>query len=167
MTSSCSLKKNPTVQSDRLHCEGGRGVRPLVRLPACAVQASTNRGQEYRRLLLGHAGGVERCVWEQAAWSKWATADGHAVATILYDLLKAFDHVAYQKLIDAAAPTRFPVRQLTLLLSSSTKRGGAAGATRHHPGVRIRDDAPPTAAGGTASGGASGASDCVHSCRGR
>ena len=38
---------------------------------------------------------VERCVWEQAAWSEWATADGHAVATILSDLLKAFDHVAY------------------------------------------------------------------------
>ena len=25
--------------------------------------------------------GVERCVWEQAAWSEWATPDGHAVAT--------------------------------------------------------------------------------------
>ena len=33
-------------------------------------------------------------------------ADGHAVATILHDLLKAFDHVAYQKLIDAAVRTR-------------------------------------------------------------
>ena len=62
------------------------------------------------------ARGVERCVWEQAAWSKWATADGHAVATILYDLLKAFDHVAYHKLIDAAVRTHFPVRQLKLLL---------------------------------------------------
>ena len=60
---------------------------------------------------------VERCVWEeQAAWSGWATADGHAAATILCDLLKAFDHVAYQKLIDAAVRTRFPVRQLKLLL---------------------------------------------------
>ena len=48
------------------------------------------------------ARGVERCVWEQAAWSEWATADGHAAATILYDLLEAFDQVAYQKLIDAA-----------------------------------------------------------------
>ena len=34
------------------------------------------------------------CVWEQAAWSEWATPDGHAVATILRDLLKAFDHEA-------------------------------------------------------------------------
>ena len=32
------------------------------------------------------ARGVDRCVWEQAAWSEWATADGHAVATILYEL---------------------------------------------------------------------------------
>ena len=63
-----------------------------------------------------HARGVERCVWEQAAWSEWSSAGGHAVATILYDLLKAFDHVAYQKLIDAAVRTRFPMRQLKLLL---------------------------------------------------
>ena len=35
---------------------------------------------------------------------------------ILNDLLEAFDHVAYQKLIDAAVRTRFPVRQLKLLL---------------------------------------------------
>ena len=54
--------------------------------------------------------------WEEAAWSEWATADGHAVATVLYDLLKAFDHVAYQKLIDAEVRTRFPLRQLKLLL---------------------------------------------------
>ena len=40
----------------------------------------------------------------------------HAVATILYDLLKAFDHVAYHKLIDAAVRMHFPVRQLKLLL---------------------------------------------------
>ena len=62
-----------------------------------------------------HTRGVERCVWEQAAWSEWATADGHAVATIFYDLLKVFDHVAYQK-VDAAVRTRFPLRQLKLLL---------------------------------------------------
>ena len=43
------------------------------------------------------ARGVEKCVWEQAACSEWATADGHAAATILCDLLKAFDHVAFQK----------------------------------------------------------------------
>ena len=61
------------------------------------------------------ARGVERCVWEQPAWSEWATADGHAVAAILYDLLKAFDRVAYQKLIDAAERTRLPMRQLKLL----------------------------------------------------
>ena len=62
------------------------------------------------------ARGVERSLWEQAARSEWATADGHPVATILHDLPKAFDHVAYQKLIDAALRTRFPVRQLELLL---------------------------------------------------
>ena len=28
------------------------------------------------------AGGVEWCVWEQTTLSEWATADGHAVATI-------------------------------------------------------------------------------------
>ena len=33
----------------------------------------------------------------------WATADGQAVTAILHDLLKAVDHVAYQKLIDAGA----------------------------------------------------------------
>ena len=37
---------------------------------------------------------------EQAAWSE--CAEGQLVATILYDLLRPFDHVAYQKLIDAA-----------------------------------------------------------------
>ena len=62
------------------------------------------------------ARGVERYVWEQATWSEWATADGHAEATILCDLLKAFDHVAYNKLIDAAVRTHFPVRQLKLPL---------------------------------------------------
>ena len=60
-----------------------------------------------------HERGVERCVWEQAAWGEWATADGQAVNTILHDLLKAVDHVAYQKLIDAAVRTRLPVRQLS------------------------------------------------------
>ena len=55
-----------------------------------------------------HARGVERCVWEQATWSEWATADGRAAATILHDLLQAFDHVAHQKLVDAAVRTRFP-----------------------------------------------------------
>ena len=62
------------------------------------------------------ARGVDRCVWEQAGRSEWATADGHAVATILYCLLKAFDHVAYHKLIDGAVRTNFPVGQLNLLL---------------------------------------------------
>ena len=49
--------------------------------------------------------GVVRCVWKQAARSEWATADGYVVATIFYDL----------GLIDAAARTRFPLRQLRLL----------------------------------------------------
>ena len=52
--------------------------------------------------------GMERCAWEQAGWSDWATGDGHAVAAILKsDFLKAFDHVAYQKLIDAALRADF------------------------------------------------------------
>ena len=38
------------------------------------------------------------------------------MATLLCDLLEALDHVAYQKLIDAAVRTRLPVRQLKLLL---------------------------------------------------
>ena len=52
---------------------------------------------------------------------------------------------------------RFPVRQLELLLAppGGQARGtrwrcrrGAAGTTRHHSGVRIRDNAPSTAAVG-------------------
>ena len=84
----------------------------LRRIEAQLWEASNSEGFFWAT----RARGVERCVWEQAAWSEWATADGHAVATILYDLLKAFDHVAYQKLIDAAVRTRFPMRQLKLLL---------------------------------------------------
>ena len=106
------------------------------------------------------ARGVERCVWEQAAWGVWATADGHAVATILYDQLKVFGHVAYRKLIDAAVRTRFPVRQLELLLQLY-QAAGAAGTTRHHSGVCFRNNAPPAAAGGSASG-----STDVRPCRG-
>ena len=108
------------------------------------------------------APGLERCVWEQAAWSEWATADGHAVATIL---------CAHLKLVDAEVRTRFPMRQLKLLLPlylaarhvepGGVAREGAVGATRHHPGMCFRDDAPPAAAGGTAPGGESGASDGV------
>ena len=45
----------------------------------------------------------------------WAIADGRAVA-ILHDLLEASDFVAYQKLIDAAVRTEFPLRQLRLLV---------------------------------------------------
>ena len=76
----------------------------LRRIEAQLWEASNSEGFFWAT----HARGVERCGWEQAAWSEWATADGHAVATILYDLLKAFDHVAYQKLVDAAVRTRFP-----------------------------------------------------------
>ena len=36
--------------------------------------------------------------------------------TIQFNLLKTFDHVAYQKLIDAAMRARFPMRQLKLSL---------------------------------------------------
>ena len=64
------------------------------------------------------ARGVERCVWEQAAWSEWATAD-----VARGSMLRAFDHVAYQKLIDAAVRTRFSMRQLKLLLPLCQARG--------------------------------------------
>ena len=72
---------------------------------------------------------IEAEVWEasnrvQAAWSEWATADGHAVATLLYDLLKAFDHVAFQKLTDAAVRTRFPVE--TAQAAAAALPGGQA-----------------------------------------
>ena len=46
--------------------------------------------------------------WPQRTATQWPT--------ILHDLIKAFDHVAYQKLIDAAVRTRFTVTQLKLLL---------------------------------------------------
>ena len=99
---------------------GVRPIRALFRHRTRAVQASSHRGkgvgglQHGGFLLATHAPSVERCVWEQAAWSEWATADGHAVDTILNDLIKAFDHVACQKLNDAAVRTRFPVGQLRL-----------------------------------------------------
>ena len=88
-------------------------------LPRVRVQCKLRRIEA--RNIVGifwatQARGVERCVWEQAAWSEWATVDGHAVATILRDPVKAFYHVAYQKLVDAAVRTRFPMRQLKLLL---------------------------------------------------
>ena len=92
------------------------GVRPIGLLFAIVRTQCKLRRIEAKMWEATQARGVERCVWEQAAWSEWATADGHAVATILRDLLKAFDHVAYRKLIDAAGRTRFPMRQLKLLL---------------------------------------------------
>ena len=53
----------------------------------------------------------------------------HAAATILHDLLKAFDHVAYH--IDAAVRTHFPVRQLKLplLLCWAARHVELCGAT--------------------------------------
>ena len=106
-----------------------------------------------------HARGDERCVCEQAAWSDWVAADGHAVATFFHDLLNAFGHVAYQKLIDAAVRTRFPVRQLKLLLQLHQAamrvelKGVAGDALREQC---VCDHAPPAAAGGNASGGPCG-----------
>ena len=80
------------LPSNCVHCEGRRFVRPISLLFAIVrVQCSGMRPAP------------------QAAWSEWATADEHAVASILYDLLKAFDHVAYQRLIDAAVRTSFPL----------------------------------------------------------
>ena len=100
------------------------GVRPIKLVFAivrvqCKLRRIEDKMWEARntegRFWATQAGGVERCVWEQAARSEWATADGHAAATILNDLLKASDHVTYHKLIDTAVRTRFPVRQLLLL----------------------------------------------------
>ena len=121
------------------------------------------------------ARGVERCVWEQATWSELATADGHAVATILNDLLKAFDHVAYHKLIDAAVRTHFPVRQLKLLLqlyraARHMELDGVAGEVlRAQRGIipGCCHSAPPAAAGGTPTGSWSSAPNDLHSCCGR
>ena len=48
--------------------------------------------------------------------AKWSTADGHAVGTILYDVLKLLDHVPYQRLVDAAVCTSLPLRQPGLLV---------------------------------------------------
>ena len=121
------------------------------------------------------ARGVERCVWEQAAWSEWATADGHVVATILHDLLKAIDHVAYQKLTDAAVRTRFPMRQLKLLLplyqaARHVELDGVAGEAlqaQHGviPGCAFATTLLQLLLVGPL--WESGASDGVHSCRGR
>ena len=58
-------------------------------------------GREYRGHLLGHA--------------QWATADGHAVATILCDCRKLSIMWRTKSLIDAAVGTRLPMRQLKLL----------------------------------------------------
>ena len=83
----------------------------LRRIEANAWEASNGKG-----FFSGTAGrGVERCAREQAAWSEWTTADGHAVATILHDLLKALNRVAYQRLNEGAVRTSFPFRQLPLL----------------------------------------------------
>ena len=106
------------LQSDRFHCKGS-GLFAIVRVQ-CKLRRieaklwEASNGETF--CWATDARGVERCVWEQAAWSEWATRDGHAVATILYDLPKAFDHVAHQQLNDAAVRTRFPVRQLKLLI---------------------------------------------------
>ena len=53
-----------------------------------------------------------RATFLGASSLEWAIADGHAVATILHDLLKTFDHVPYRKLISHS----FPLRQLWLLV---------------------------------------------------
>ena len=117
------------LQSLRLDTEGSRrGAthRPPLRHRTRAVQASSHRGQgvgglQHGGFLLGHARAGRRALSSVVSGSRpsgvhGSAADGHAVATILCDLLKAFDHVAHQKLIDAAVRTRFPVRQLKLLL---------------------------------------------------
>ena len=82
------------VQSDRFRLQRQQeasGPRvfssPIVRVQ-CKLQRCERlpTGKAFSR---PHARGVER-VWEQAAWSAWATADGQVVATILFDPLKAF-----------------------------------------------------------------------------
>ena len=119
------------------------------------------------------ARGVERCVWEQAGvqgqWSEWATADGHAVFTILFDLVKAFDHVAY------GAHT-FPVRQLKLLLqvyqaARHVELDGVAGEElQGRRGIILGCAFATTffqhAGDGAAAGGAVGAPNRFHPRRG-
>ena len=83
-------------------------------------------------------GAVERCVWEQAAWSEWATAEGRAVATILCDLLKAFDCVAHPKLIDAEVSR----------CGNSDCQCSCTKEPLHHTRVRFRYHPSPAAAGG-------------------
>ena len=108
-----------SVQSELFHSKSsGRRAAHRLLFAVVRVQCRRRRIEAKVReasnaegfLWATNARGVERCVWEQAAWSEWATADGHV------DLLNAFDHVAYQKLIDAAVRALFPIRQLELLL---------------------------------------------------
>ena len=90
------------------------------------------------------------------------------MATILCDFLKAFDHVAYQKMIDLAALTDFLLRQLRLLVRlHHAARHAAAGAAWHDSGMCVRNHSPPAIAGGVAAGGARGAPNRVHPRRGR
>ena len=58
--------------------------------PMCACGADYGGSMPITAMVAsGHGWARRRCVWEQAAWSEWATADGHAVANIFYDFLKA------------------------------------------------------------------------------
>ena len=65
---------------------------------ACASRLRCGRPPT-RRVSSGPRTRVERCVWEQAVWSEWATADRHAVASTicirrcaLYSLLYLTQH---------------------------------------------------------------------------
>ena len=110
--------------SDCPHSKAVEGVRPIGLLLAIVLVQCQLRRIEAKVCEASngecffwatHVRGVERGVWEQAAWSEWV-ADGHAAAAILNDLLKAFDHVAYQKLVAAAVARRFPLRHLRLMI---------------------------------------------------
>ena len=84
-------------------------VRVQCKLPRIEAEMWEARNTGRREALSGASGSRQHGV-------NGPRRTGHALATILYDLLKAFDHVAYHELIDAAVRTHFRVRQLKLPL---------------------------------------------------
>ena len=113
-----SILRNRTVFIAKT-ADGVRSVDPLFVIVR-ALQNSPNRGKTMgdirrRRFLLVTVGcEVERYVREYTAWNEWGKADGHVVVIIMYDLLKAVDHVTIQRLIDAAVRSSFSLRQIWL-----------------------------------------------------
>ena len=65
-----------------------------------------------------------RAVWQQSVWSEWATVQGErnqapeawASASVFLDLLKAFETIRHERLLDAAMFYGFPLWQLKLCI---------------------------------------------------